>query len=236
MPDWWSYSLSDFLLFSPRTYYRLIERYNVAVWPAQMVTLGLGLGVLGLLWVQKPWQGRIIFGIVALLWTWVAWAFLWKRYSTINWAMVYLLPLFVLQVMLLIWSAIGRDRLSFRVSANVAGVAGAGLLAFSVAVYPLLAPMLGRTWRQVEVFGIAPDPTAIGTAGLFLLMQGRSRRMYLVVPVLWCIISGLTLWAMDSPEALLPPLAALAAVAAAWSRRVGRSAANPPLAVNRERP
>jgi hypothetical protein len=235
MPEWWSYSLSDFLLFSPRTYYRLIERYNVAVWPAQMVTLGLGLGVLGLLRVKKPWQSRIISGIVALLWTWVAWAFLWKRYSTINWAVVYLLPLFVLQVLLLIWSAIARDRLSFRVSANVPGVAGAGLLAFSVAVYPLLAPMLGRTWRQVEVFGIAPDPTAIGTAGLFLMMQGRSLTMYLVVPVLWCIISGLTLWTMDSPEALLPPVAALVAVAAAWSRRVGRSTANPPVAVNRER-
>ena len=217
MPEWWSYSLSDFLLFSPRTYYRLIERYNMAVWPAQLVTLGLGLGVLGLLRLQKPWQGRIISGIVALLWGGVAWAFLWNRYATINWAIVYVVPLFVLQVLLLLWSATRRQALSFRVSPNASGVAGVGLLAFSVAAYPLLAPMLGRTWRQVEVFGIAPDPTAIGTAGLFLLMHGRSRLIFLAIPVLWCVISGLTLWAMDSPDALLPPLAALIIVAAALS-------------------
>ena len=47
MPEWWTYALSDFLLFSPRTYYRLIERHNAAVWPAQIVTLGLGLGIAG---------------------------------------------------------------------------------------------------------------------------------------------------------------------------------------------
>jgi hypothetical protein len=33
MSEWWTYSLSDFLLFSPRTYYRLFELYNLAVWP-----------------------------------------------------------------------------------------------------------------------------------------------------------------------------------------------------------
>jgi hypothetical protein len=27
MSEWWSYSLSDFLLFSPRTYYRLFDLY-----------------------------------------------------------------------------------------------------------------------------------------------------------------------------------------------------------------
>ena len=35
MSEWWTYSLSDFLLFSPRTYYRLFELYNLAIWPTQ---------------------------------------------------------------------------------------------------------------------------------------------------------------------------------------------------------
>ena len=47
--EWWTYSLRDFLLFSPRTYYRLFELYNAAIWPAQIVALGLGLAVLALL-------------------------------------------------------------------------------------------------------------------------------------------------------------------------------------------
>ena len=45
MSEWWTYTLSDFLLFSPRTYYRLFEIYNAAIWPAQIVALGLGLAM-----------------------------------------------------------------------------------------------------------------------------------------------------------------------------------------------
>ena len=57
MPEWWTYSLADFLLFSPRTYYRLIERHNDAVWPAQLVTLGLGVLIAGLLRERAWWRG-----------------------------------------------------------------------------------------------------------------------------------------------------------------------------------
>jgi hypothetical protein len=30
MSEWWTYTLSDFLLFSPRVYYRLFELHNRA--------------------------------------------------------------------------------------------------------------------------------------------------------------------------------------------------------------
>ena len=48
MSEWWSYSLSDFLMFSPRTYYRLFELYNLALWPWHIAGLALGLVVLAL--------------------------------------------------------------------------------------------------------------------------------------------------------------------------------------------
>ena len=51
MSEWWTYSLSDFLLFSPRTYYRLFELYNLAIWPAQILALALGLAILAL-WLR----------------------------------------------------------------------------------------------------------------------------------------------------------------------------------------
>jgi hypothetical protein len=40
----------------------------------------------------------------------------------------------------------------------------------------------------------------------------------LAIPFLWCVISGATLWAMSSPEALLMPAAGLIAVALALWR------------------
>ena len=86
MSEWWTYSLSDFLMFSPRTYYRLFELYNLAVWPWHVLALGIGLAVL-VLWLRGgAWQGRAVAAILAACWLFVAWAYLLVRYDTINWA------------------------------------------------------------------------------------------------------------------------------------------------------
>jgi Family of unknown function (DUF6064) len=198
MTEWWKYTISDFLLFSPRTYFRLIERYNEAVWPAHLLALALGVFIIWLLHRQVPWQGRAITATLAVLWAWVGWAFLWQRYATINWAATYLVWLFGLEVLLLIWIGAG---VNFGVRRDPAGAVGIALIALGVALYPLLAPILGRGWRQAEVFGITPDPTAIVTLGLLLSARGRPRWPALVVPLLWCLISGATLWAMHSVQA-----------------------------------
>jgi hypothetical protein len=209
MPEWWTYELSDFLLFSPRTYYRLLERYNEAVWPGQLLALGLGLALLGLLRGSGAWQGRVICAILAGLWGWVAGAFVWARYTTINWAAVYLLPLFGIEILLLLAGGVIRQRLKLRVTRDKRSMLGIAIFSFALVGYPAIAALVGRDWRQAEVFGIAPDPTVLGTLGVLTLAEGPLRRWLLVVPVLWCVLSGLTLWAMESPEAWLPPGLAL---------------------------
>jgi hypothetical protein len=84
MSEWWTYSLSDFLLFSPRTYYRLFELYNLAVWPWHVLAIVLGLAVL-VLWLRRgAWQGRSVAVILAACWLFVAWAYLLARYDTIT--------------------------------------------------------------------------------------------------------------------------------------------------------
>jgi hypothetical protein len=196
--DWWSYTLADFLLFSPRTYYRMLERYNAAVWPAQVLTSALGLGILILLRRPSARHGRIIAGILALLWVWVAWAFLLSRYADINWAMTYVAPLFVLEALLLVWWGVIGGKLSFAVEPQARSRAGAALFMFALLLYPGLATISGRPWRQAEVFGIAPDPTAFATVGLLLLASSRVRWALLPVPLIWCAITAATLWAMSA--------------------------------------
>ena len=43
MSEWWTYCLSDFLMFSPRTYHRLFELANADIWPLQIVAIAAGL-------------------------------------------------------------------------------------------------------------------------------------------------------------------------------------------------
>jgi hypothetical protein len=220
MSDWLSYTLSDFLLFSPRTYYRLFELYNLAIWPMQLAALGLGLAVLAL-WLRRGvWHGRAIAAILAAGWLWVAGAFLLARYDTINWAAKYVAVGFALQALLLAWSGLVRDRIRPSPPANAAGWGGLAVFVFALAVQPLAAPLLGRDWTQVELFGVAPDPTAVATLGL--LAAARAPRWLLVLPALWCAITGVTLWTMAAPDALATPVVALLAlILAVWSSRRG---------------
>jgi hypothetical protein len=206
MSEWWTYELSDFLLFSPRTYYRLFELYNRAVWPAQFLTLALGIAILAL------WQwGRTISVILAGLWLWVAWAYLLERYDTINWAARYFAVGFVLQALITIWSGLVRNRLQLRPAADALGAAGLVIFLFALVGQPLLGLLVGREWAQAEIFGLAPDPTVVGTLGLVV---GARQPLWalLVIPCIWCAISGATLWAMQSPDAFVTPCAAVLAL------------------------
>jgi hypothetical protein len=223
MSEWWTYSLTSFLLFSSQTYYRLFELTNAAVWPLQIVTLGLGLATVLLIIRAPAWSGRAVAVILAALWLFVAWAYHWERFDPINFAARYYALGFAMQTALLIWTGAVRDRLNFakveqqtplipaqagiqspnRSASNSenwtpagvyprprsgTGVSGVGCLAlalliYALALHPLIPLLAGRPWTQAEIFGLAPDPTAIATLGI-LLATTRPHWHLLALPLL----------------------------------------------------
>src|SRR5215813_6058925 len=157
MSEWWTYTLSDFLMFSPRVYYGLLELHNAALWPAQLATAAVGLAILTMLLRPIRARERVIPALLGVLWIWIGWAFFWDRYATINWGASYVAPAFALQGLLLI--AMGaRGRLAFDEGRALPDFAGVILFVLAVAGYPLIAPIMGRPWTAAEMFGIAPDP------------------------------------------------------------------------------
>jgi hypothetical protein len=225
--EWWTYRLSDFLMFSARTYHRLFELYNAEVWPAHAVALGLGLAMAVAARRVRTWAAPAVFGLLALAWCWVAWAFHWQRYATINWAAVWFAAAFAMQAVLFLVAAAragGAAVVQAWPSARVAVKWGMALLLFALLAQPLVGVALGRPWREAEVFGIAPDPTVSATLGLLLMLRpalGRHAAAWSLwpVPLLWCAVSGATAWAMDAPDAWLMPAVAMLALVAA--RRAG---------------
>jgi hypothetical protein len=211
MSEWWTYRLANFLLFSPRTYYRLFELYNAAIWPAQIAALALGGGIFLLVRRGGAARGRLGSAALAACWLWTAIAFHASRYATINWAAVYFAWAFGIEAALLILAGVIAGRLSFERQADLAGRAGAWMFLFALVFEPLVGPLFGRSWKQVEVFGVAPDPTAIATLGILLMARVRRRWVLMVVPVLWCAITGATLLAMKAPDFWVAPLAAVVA-------------------------
>ena len=218
MAEWLTYSLSDLLLFAPATYYRLFELYNLALWPAQIVALALGAAVLVLARRGGEREGRALAAILAACWLWVVWAWFMERYATINWAAGYFAAGFAVEALLLLWTGTVRGRLLFRAGRDAIGRLGAAIFVFALAAQPLIGPLLaGRPWTQAEVFGMAPDPTAVATLGILLTAPGAAALGLMIIPLLWCAIGGATLWTMESPDALvLPTAAALALLLSAW--------------------
>ncbi len=226
MSEWWTYRPADFLMFAPRTYWRMFELHNEAWWPAQPLLLLAGLGWLW--WARRHGSGALRAGAAGLaaVWVFVALAFLLPRYAPINWAASGF-------ALLLLVQALGLAALATRADLHAApgGLRrriGALLCAWAMLGHPLLAPALNRPWQQGEFFGLAPDPTAIATLG-FLLGVGAAARLTLALLRLlwtlasaWCAVSAATLWTMGSAQGWAVLAAALLAWAAAASTRGGR--------------
>lgn len=196
MPEWSSYTLSDFLMFSPRIYWRMVESYNRAFWPLQLPLLAAGLAALWLTYTGtvRAWRPTVL--VLAAVWLWVGWAFLWERYATINWAASYMAIAFGVQAVLLAGMALRLRQPAATPGLRSRGLGG--LLAAAGLVYPLLGLALGRPWVQAEVFGMAPEPTALVTLGLLLLGGQPSSRtgqaLLFYIPLLCLLLGAATAW------------------------------------------
>ncbi|WP_316977078.1 DUF6064 family protein [Shumkonia mesophila] len=223
MSEWLTYGIGDFLLFSPRVYWRMFELHNRAVWPAQVPALLFGVVILVGVVRPRRWSDRAIPAILAAAWLWVAGSFLWVRYMTINWAAAYVVPAFVAEGLLVLVLGGLAGRLRVAVDGGVRGWIGLALFLYALVAHPLVALIGGRP-LQVEIFGIAPDPLAIATLGLLTLGTGGGVAWLLsVVPAMWCVISGVTLFALGAVEGWIPLVAvAIAATSRLWPTPDGR--------------
>ncbi|MEO5772103.1 MAG: DUF6064 family protein [Burkholderiaceae bacterium] len=242
MSEWWTYRPSDFLMFSARSYYRLLELYNAALWPAQPIVIALGvLGLAALAWAggRRPapvWPQRIGCALLAAAWLWIAVAYHAQRFASINTAAIGYAIAWDLQAAVLLALALlarGRTRASdgegcgsvMQVDA-LARWTGLALGAYAVGLHPWLGLWVGRSIGQAEVAGLAPDPTALATLALLLLLprapdalQRWLRRVAWSIAFAWCALSGLTLAGLGAPNFWLLPALGTVALCAAWRAR-----------------
>ncbi|MEL6216170.1 MAG: hypothetical protein AAFQ99_10905 [Pseudomonadota bacterium] len=195
MDEWLSYSLADFLLFSPEAYWRLFELMNNALWPLPVLLPAILL-VAAIITV-KAWKyaGWAVGFIVAICWAVVANVFFTSHYAAINWSVPWITPLVWLQACLVLVLFPG---LRFTTGARYWWLA-CGIVALSLA-YPIVGLAAGRPLAQSEVAGLAPDPTALMTLGL-LALSSLTWRVFLlsILPVCWLLFSAATLVAMAEP-------------------------------------
>jgi uncharacterized protein DUF6064 len=171
--------------FSAEQFFEVLRRYNETVWPAQWGFYALALvAVIVAGRGQTPRAGRIVSGILALLWLWMGVVYHLTFFRAINPAATLFGALFIVEAGLLAWTGVWRTRLVFRPQFDWASVMGGLLLLYGLVLYPMLGLALGHRYPATPTFGL-PCPTTIFTIGLLLWATPTMPRTVLVIPMIW---------------------------------------------------
>ena len=188
MPDLLSYSIADFILFSPEIYARMLQRYQQDIMPLPWVGFAAGLAMMWMVH-RRRMHGTIL--ILAACWAWVGWAFHIERYTQLNWAALYFGWAFMLQAVLMVITGVRGDLKRW--------MPGIVLIGLAVIAHPLIGFFTGHAWPSTGLFGTAPDPVAVATLGLSLTTRDWRRWALAIIPALWCVISVLTAFGLAQP-------------------------------------
>lgn len=192
--DWASYRAASFLPYSPRSWGRLVAAYNAGIWPLQPLLLALGIAALA-----RAWRGgtpaRWVWALLGGAWCWVAWGFLHRHYTSLNWAADALAWAYGAQGLALVWAGVARAGLGFAPLPPLRAASGRATVVLALLAWPSACALAGRPWDRAELFGALPGPTVTATLG-FLLLAPRTPWWLWLLPLLAALHNGLMAWAL----------------------------------------
>jgi hypothetical protein len=198
--------------FSIEQFLDVFRRYNDAIWPAQWVLLGLGVVAVVLGLGHQAVAGRMIAGLLAVLWLWAGSVYHAAFFREINSAALAFGTLFIAQGVLFLWLGVWKRRLVFGDPGTTRRIVGGAIVLYALLVYPVLGYVLGHRYPAAPTFG-APCPTTILTLGL-LVWARPAPRLALVVPMTWAVIGTSAAWQLGMMEDLGLLVAALVTLGA----------------------
>ncbi|RKR07295.1 hypothetical protein C7446_0106 [Kushneria sinocarnis] len=208
------YALRDLLMFTPEVYLRLFIRVNETLGPWLAVVIA-GLAVMGGLLVHPATAARrLAFMVMAAGWGLSAALFMARFYAPINWPVGWLAWAFAGQALLLVMTVLRTP------PARAGGLPLTVALAV-LSVMSLTTALAAGEWAALALPGATPDMTVLTTILMLALLPRGWRWGLLIVPLLWCLFSLLTHWALGLWRPLGVPAAGLVLGLAigCWPRR-----------------
>jgi len=170
-----SFSTEEFLL--------VLESYNLAIWPLQIIVYVLIALVLFLLFKQTKYSAKIVILVLSFLWLFNGIVF-----SLIYWSPSHFFgysfgALCIIQGLLFLYSMKGSD---ITIGSPDKTYTSIGLLFVFYATigYQILGYFLGHIYPQFFPVGLVPCPTTIFTFGIFLIINNKIPLQYYVIPLI----------------------------------------------------
>lgn len=173
--------------FTVEQFFGIFRAYNVAVWPAQWVLTAAGVVALAGVLSRRTLAIRAGLLVLAVLWLWMAIAYHWAHFRSINPAATIFALLFVSGAGVLLWTGLQLRPREHEAPRSWREAVSLLLAIYGLAVYPLLNPLFGHAFPEAPGFGL-PCPTTIFTIGVLGLIPPRPPRAALVVPVAWSAV------------------------------------------------
>ena len=174
----------------------VFERYNIAVWPAQLFFYAIGLSAIYFACQQRRDFSKSVAIILTMFWIWMGLVYHVWFFSSINRSALLFAVFFVLQGILFFMAGVLKSNLRFRFRRDLLGITGSVFLIYALVIYPALGYWLGHRYPTAPTFGL-PCPTTIFTFGMLLWTTRRVPLYVLAIPLAWSFIG---IWAAISLE------------------------------------
>ncbi|GIK98265.1 MAG: hypothetical protein BroJett029_24740 [Alphaproteobacteria bacterium] len=199
--------------YTAEVLFALVAQYNAAIWPAQIAACFLaGLMLVHAVRPFGAWGDRLAGAALAAFWLWTAVAFQLVHMAAIDFTAPFAALAFLLQGLLLAWTASFRGRVAFRFRRDAAGWLGLALALYGLAGHPAVLWLSGRGWPHTPLVGVTPGPTTLFTLGMLLLAAGRTPFHLAAIPLLWSFAAGIAAWWLRIPEDYVLPAAGILAL------------------------
>jgi hypothetical protein len=158
--------------------------YNQQIWPMHIMAYVLGAIAVFLAFKKSLWASRVVFGVLAFFWLWVALLF-WLPSAGQGFTIGYaFLVLFLIQGVLFLIQAIKPGK-TFGTHNKFQTIAGVTLIFYVMVGYPLIGSLVGHNYPQAAFIGLFPCPLTLFTFGLLLLTSSVVPIILLVIPAFW---------------------------------------------------
>ena len=172
--------------FTVAEFLSVFERYNNAVWPAQLAFYLMALLAIGLTFKDTKASNKTVSIILAVLWLWMGIVYHLLFFSRINRAAILFGAFFIAQSILFIFISGLRETVLFRFRRDLRGILGAVFIVYALVIYPLLGMSFGHNYPAAPTFGV-PCPTTIFTFGILLSAASRIPVYALIIPLIWSV-------------------------------------------------
>ena len=173
--------------FTVDQFLSVFERYNVAVWPAQLFLSAIAVLAIYLAFQRKVDFSRTISLVLSMFWIWMGLLYHFWFFSSINRAALMFAAFFVLQGILFFIAGVSKNNLTFQFRPDLLGVTGGVFLIYALVIYTALSYWLGHRYPAAPTFGL-PCPTTIFTFGMLLWTSRRVPLYLLPIPFAWSLL------------------------------------------------